>query len=98
MAKKKKSWSKQLEELLSRQRSGRKVKAPKEKVHHRIEGWEKHIQKLLKKEYKQVGIRKSKKLDYSHKALHSGWRKSKATGNLYFEARKNRSDKKGTRL
>jgi hypothetical protein len=48
---------------------------------------------LLRKEYKQVGIRKSKKLDYAHHALKAGWRRSKKTGKLYFEARKNRSDK-----
>lgn len=93
----KKSWSKQLSELLKRQRGGRKTKASK-KVNHRIEGWEKHMEKLLRKEYKQTGIRKSKQLDMAHKALHVGWRKSKKSGKWYFEARKNRSDKKGTRL
>jgi hypothetical protein len=68
-------------------------KAPK----HRIKSWEKHKKQLLKKEYAQTGQRKSVQLDRNILAKHSGWRTSKK-GKLYFETRKNRSDKKGTRL
>ena len=47
--------------------------------------------------YSQTGSRKSVKADRARKALRPGNRISKS-GNLYFENRKNRSDKKGSRL
>ena len=53
----------------------------------------------LRKEYPQTGKRKSLHADRLHKnAKKPGWRKSKTTGNWYFENRRNRSDKKGKRI
>lgn len=47
--------------------------------------------------YSQSGSRKSVKADRVRKAMRPGHRISKS-GNLYFENRKNRSDKKGSKL
>lgn len=47
--------------------------------------------------YPQTGSRKSVKADRARKAMPPGNRISKS-GNLYFENRKNRSDRKGSRL
>ena len=46
---------------------------------------------------KQTGTRKSKRLDKMQKAKVPGKRRSKS-GKRYTETRKNRTDKKGTRL
>lgn len=53
--------------------------------------------KGIKKVYIQTGKRKSKIRDRGRLAMPPGWRKSKA-GKFYFEARKNRSDLKGSSL
>lgn len=45
-------------------------------------------------DFKQVG-KSDFFVDKKLKALPAGWRVSKASGKLYFENRKNRSDKKG---
>jgi hypothetical protein len=96
---KKKSFLAELERMLGEKKEGRtSKKGAKKPLHHRMKSWDSHMKALLRKEYRQIGIRKSKKLDLAHKALHVGWRKSKKTGKYYFEARKNRSDRKGTRL
>ena len=50
-----------------------------------------------RKVYKQTGTRKSVAADKRRKAKAPGRRKS-ASGRKYTETRKNRSDKKGTRL
>jgi hypothetical protein len=50
----------------------------------------------LRKEYKQVGKRKSLHLDRLFKAKKSGWRKSRK--HYYFENRRNRSDVIGKRI
>jgi len=47
--------------------------------------------------YMQTGARKSVVLDLSRKAKLPGWRKSK-NGNFYLETRKNRTDRRGSRL
>lgn len=47
--------------------------------------------------YKQTGKRKSVRADYMRSAKVVGKRRS-ASGRTYIETRKNRSDKKGTRL
>jgi len=47
--------------------------------------------------YKQTGKIKDIHLDRMLKAKSPGWRISK-TGHKYFETRKNRSDKKGSRI
>jgi len=52
--------------------------------------------KHKKKRYKQTGD-SFIPLDMRLHALPPGWRKS-SSGNWYFEARKNRSDKKGRRV
>lgn len=49
------------------------------------------------KTYKQTGSRKSIKIDRKIKAKAPGWRISKS-GRRYKETRRNRSDKKGSRL
>ena len=46
--------------------------------------------------YKQVG-KSNKVADMSKKAFKPGWRVS-GTGGIYFENRKNRSDKKGSKV
>ena len=48
------------------------------------------------KRYKQIGDT-TKHVDKMLDAKPPGWRKSKK-GNLYFENRKNRSDKKGSKI
>lgn len=50
-----------------------------------------------KKTYRQTGKRKSVKADRKRKAKAPGRRKSKS-GKYYTETRRNRSDKKGSRL
>lgn len=52
---------------------------------------------MTKKNYKQTGKRKSVKADRARKAKRPGKRISKK-GRKYTETRKNRSDKKGSRL
>ena len=47
--------------------------------------------------FSQSGSRKSIKADRARKALKPGYRISKS-GNLYFENRKNRSDRKGSKI
>jgi len=52
---------------------------------------------MKKKVYKQTGKRRSIKADKNLKAKPPGKRKS-ASGEIYYETRRNRSDVKGTRL
>lgn len=47
--------------------------------------------------FSQSGSRKSVKADRARKAMRPGYRISKS-GNLYYENRKNRSDRKGSKL
>ncbi len=69
----------------------RQKKRTKAKIHPRF------ARKIKKIVWKQTGIRKSLRLDRMRKALPPGWRIS-ATGKLYFENRKNRSDRKGKKI
>ena len=52
----------------------------------------KQFKRGYKQKYKQTGKRKSISRDAERLAKPVGWRRS-ASGNLYFESRKNRSDK-----
>jgi len=51
----------------------------------------------MKQKYHQTGIRKSLQADHARSALLPGWRVSK-NGNLYYEARRNRSDMPKSKL
>jgi len=52
---------------------------------------------MKRKVYKQTGVRKSLKADRSRKAKPVGKRKS-ASGRVYTETRRNRSDVRGKRI
>lgn len=55
------------------------------------------LRRKMSRSYRQTGKRKSVVADYSRRAKPPGYRRSKS-GRLYYEARKNRSDKGKTRL
>jgi len=67
----------------------RKAKRPKKYKKKSLSG--------SRKQTTMTGSKFDRKRDYSRKAKRPGYRKSKS-GKVYYEARRNRSDKKGSRI
>lgn len=71
----------------------RKIKVRAKRPKH----YKKKELKSYRKQTTRTGSKFDRKRDYSRKAKRPGYRKSKS-GKIYYEARRNRSDKKGSRI